>query len=149
MDRVEAVRRLAVAHHDVLRRINSNFPHGYPWGTAAGQLDPADGRLLSLHNRWLRDPTFRAAQRPTRLANSNAQGPPLAMMGYDNRVMDLDLARQHLPAALFTRWQKDTARRRFDSTELNFMDFVAQYARLQREGDGAFRGVSRAAGGWK
>ena len=67
------------------------------------------------------------------LPTARSRAPPLSMMGYDDRPMNLEFARQCLPDGLFDRWYKDLTLRRTDPTELNFMDFVAHWDRVRRE----------------
>ena len=54
------------------------------------------------------------------------------MMGYDDRPMNLEFAGRCLPMSLYERWYKDLSSRRNPPTELQFMDFVAQWDRVRR-----------------
>ena len=97
---ISKVNALAVSHHAVIQRINKAFPASPPWGTGDGSIDPGQGILLSLVDRWNRDPTFRAAQQAARLVNQRGLDPPVAMMGYDNRPMSTEYARRPTPPPL-------------------------------------------------
>merc|ERR1711923_530519 len=98
---ISRVNALAVSHHAVIQRINKAYPDRPPWGIGDGLIDPGKGRLLSLVDRWQRDPNFRAAQNAARTVNQQDLDPPVAMMGYDNRPMRLEYARRCLPLNLY------------------------------------------------
>ena len=116
----------------MIQRINKAYPDRPPWGIGDGLIDPGKGRLLSLVDRWQRDPNFRAAQNAARAVNQQDLDPPVAMMGYDNRPMSLEYARRCLPLNLYERWHKGIPGRLHTPTELHFMDFVAQWDRVLR-----------------